>query len=203
MGMTTRRTAVVGIGAAVAATVAAATWLRKPPAPEIATPVVGPSAGPAPAPELRALDALKLTDPPVPPADASFTDADGTTHRLSDFRGKGLVVNLWATWCVPCVAELPSLAALANRTAGSDIAVLAISSDRGGADVVRKFLASHDIAKLGIWLDPKGEATRAWGARGIPTTLLIDREGRERARFEGSADWSSDRSMVRLKELIG
>ncbi len=198
MAVTTRRTTIAGLGiaAAAAGTVAATMILRKPAPLVVASPMAEP------APSLQPISAMAATDPPVPPAAASFTDEAGAAHALSDFAGKGVVLNLWATWCVPCVAELPALAELARKTAGGDLVVLPLSSDRGGAEVVRKFLAAHALA-LPVWLDPKGDAARAWGARGIPTTLIIDRQGRERGRLEGPVDWASDATIARLKQLIG
>ena len=115
-----------------------------------------------------------------------LVDADGAAHGIEEFAGKGLVINLWATWCVPCVAELPALAALAGRVRDAGILVLPLSSDRGGAPVVEKYYRKHGIEGLPVWLDPKGAAARAWGARGLPTTLIVDRQGRERGRMEGA-----------------
>jgi thiol-disulfide isomerase/thioredoxin len=122
---------------------------------------------------------------------------------VQDFPGKGLIINLWATWCVPCVAELPALQALAKTLAPEGILVLPLSSDRGGADVVRKFYAAHGVESLPIWLDPKGAVARAWAARGLPTTLVIDRQGREVARVEGAAEWASPEFVTKLRNLIG
>jgi thiol-disulfide isomerase/thioredoxin len=146
--------------------------------------------------------ALKLTEPPVPAPAISFVAADGSEHHLADFVGRGMVVNLWATWCAPCVAEMPSLAALSKTLAPNDIAVLPLSSDRGGASVVEAFYKQHDITGLPVLLDPKGAAARAWRARGIPTSLVIDRQGRERARLEGSADWSTPAAAALVRKLI-
>jgi thiol-disulfide isomerase/thioredoxin len=130
-------------------------------------------------------------------------DAAGGAHALAEFAGRGVVLNLWATWCVPCVAELPSLAALAARLASAGVVVVPLSSDRGGAAVVQKFYAGHAIAGLDVWLDPKGAAASALRARGLPTTLLIDRQGRERGRLEGGADWASDAAVAGILRVIG
>jgi thiol-disulfide isomerase/thioredoxin len=199
MSSTTRRATLAGAGALVIGTVAAVTLLRKPrvPVQVIHTPVADKTIA------LQPVTALKPTDPPAPPADAIFTDAAGTPHRIADFAGKGLVVNCWATWCLPCVAEMPALQALAQKVAGDNILVLALSSDRGGADVVRKFYAAHDITALPIWLDPKAAASGAWGVAGLPTTLIIDRQGRERGRFEGAVDWAADATVSKIRQLVG
>jgi thiol-disulfide isomerase/thioredoxin len=145
--------------------------------------------------------ALVPTDPPVPAPDIAFAAADGSEHRLSDFIGHGMVINLWATWCVPCVEELPSLAALSKTLAPEDIAVLPLSSDRGGANVVRAFYLEHEISGLPVLLDPRGAAAHAWHTRGIPTSIIIDRSGRERARLEGAADWSTPAAAAIVRRL--
>ncbi|MBS0561195.1 MAG: TlpA family protein disulfide reductase [Proteobacteria bacterium] len=147
--------------------------------------------------------ALEKIDPPRPPPAFSFTGADGQTHTLAEFKGHGMVVNMWATWCGPCVAELPSLAAASRALAPSDIAVLPLSSDRGGAAAVRAFFDSHGITGLPVLLDPHGAAAEAWQARGIPTSIIIDRQGRAVARVEGAADWSSPASIALIKRLAG
>ena len=139
--------------------------------------------------------------PPSP--DFRFTTADGTVRTLADYAGQGVVLNLWATWCVPCVAEMPALDALARLVAGDRVAVLALSSDRGGAAPVERFYREKGIRTLPILLDPRGDAARALSARGIPTTLLIDRAGKERGRLEGAADWASADSAGVIRQLIG
>ncbi|MBV8916243.1 MAG: TlpA family protein disulfide reductase [Acetobacteraceae bacterium] len=130
-----------------------------------------------------------------------FTLADGTPRSLADYLGQGIVLNFWATWCVPCVAEMPALAKLAGLVQGEKVAVLPLSSDRGGRAAVEKFYREREIEGLPVLLDPRGEAARAMGARGIPTTVLIDAHGRERGRLEGAADWADADAVAAVKEL--
>jgi thiol-disulfide isomerase/thioredoxin len=152
--------------------------------------------------ELQELaSALKLTNPPVPAPAISFVAADGSEHHLAEFIGHGMVVNLWATWCAPCVAEMPSLAALSKTLAPDDIAVLPLSSDRGGAAVVEAFYRQNGITGLPVLLDTKSVAAHAWHVHGIPTSLIIDKQGRERARLEGSADWSTQAAAALVRKL--
>ena len=127
---------------------------------------------------------------------------DGTTRTLADYAGKGVVLNLWATWCVPCVAEMPALDELAALVAPG-IVVLPLSSDRGGAAAVERFYQARSVRHLPVVLDAGGAAARALGVRGIPTTLLIDPLGRERGRLEGGADWSSPDAVAMVKKLLG
>jgi thiol-disulfide isomerase/thioredoxin len=197
MGVTTRRAVLAGGAAVVAAgTVAAVAVLRKPPEP-IFRPVASPEVA------LQPFATFVPTDPPAPLPDLILLDAAGRAHTLAEFAGKGVVLNLWATWCVPCVAEMPSLALLAGRLAAAGVVVLPLSNDRGGAPVVQKFYAAHTVSGLGVWLDPKGAAANALHARGLPTTLIIDRQGRERGRLEGGADWSSDAAVAGILRLVG
>jgi len=149
-----------------------------------------------------ALPDLKLIDPLVTPPPISFADADGDSHTLKEYLGSGVVLNLWATWCAPCVAELPSLAVLAGKLAAQRIVVLPLSSDRGGAAAVRHFYQAHNIKNLPILLDPEGNAMHALGVSGIPTTFVIDRKGRERASAAGGEDWGSDAAIARVRQLI-
>jgi thiol-disulfide isomerase/thioredoxin len=153
--------------------------------------------------EMQDLSALKPADPPTAAPDVVFTTADGTEHHLSEFVGHGMVINLWATWCVPCVVEMPALAKLAVTLAPDDIAVMPLSSDRAGASAVRRFYDAHAIGGLPVLLDPKSAAAHALHARGIPTTVIIDRQGRERARLEGAADWATPEAAARVRALVG
>ena len=195
MQFTRRHTILLGSVALAGGTLAAATLWRKP-EPRIFT------TADASQPKTP-LAGLVENPSPAPPPEAHFVDNAGKSHTIADFAGQGLILNLWATWCIPCVAEMPQLEAAAAALAGDRIAVLPLSSDRGGAEIVRKFYTDHAIKGLDIWLDPKSEATRAWHARGLPTTLIIDRRGREVARLEGAAEWAHPEALTHLRRLVG
>lgn len=132
----------------------------------------------------------------------AFTEADGTPRTLADYAGKRLVLNFWATWCSPCVAEMPDLDRLVGLL-GPDWAVLPLSSDSKGAPVVQAWFQAHAIAYLPILLDPHSAAVNAIGARGIPTTIVVGADGRERGRLEGAVDWTASSSLTRLRALAG
>ena len=198
MAVIARRSVLAAAVGAAVASLAAAMVLRKPSGP----PVVALTRDTPPAAvRLQTMAALKPTDPPRALPAIGFVDAAGVTHGLGEYAGKVVVLNLWATWCPPCVAEMPSLAALARQAAGEGVVVLPLSTDRGGAAVVERFYRAHNIAGPPVLLDTKAAAAEALGARGLPTTLIIDRAGRERARLEGGADWSSPDALAAIRKL--
>jgi len=119
----------------------------------------------------------------------TFIDEDGTKHTLEKFRGKIVVLNLWATWCTPCVAEMPMLDRLQQQLESVGVVVLALSIDRGGPDVVREFYDEHEIEHLAVYVDPTMRAQSDLKAIGLPTTIIIDREGNDRGRIVGPAEW--------------
>jgi thiol-disulfide isomerase/thioredoxin len=133
---------------------------------------------------------LTVNERPKPLAAIQFEDANGQSRSLADFHGKVVLLNIWATWCVPCRKEMPTLDRLQAKLGGSDFEVVALSIDRR-MDVVRKFFAEIGIRKLAMYLDSSAKATRDLGAVGLPTTLLIDREGREIGRLIGPAEWDA------------
>ena len=148
-----------------------------------------------------ALGQLTPVDPPRPAPELSFAARDGSPAQLADFHGHWLLVNLWATWCAPCVREMPSLDRLQAKL-GDRLTVLAVSQDRGGAQVVDPFLAKLSLAALHIYLDPKAALGKGLGARGLPTTFLVDGEGRLRAQLEGAAEWDSPGMLAVLERYF-
>ncbi len=156
-------------------------------------------------PPVQGLEVVR-PHPPSPLPALSFADADGqltTLDRLRTAQGGGAVVlNLWATWCVPCVAEMPALDQLARALQPNGVTVLTVSLDHGGAERVRAFFAAHAIRSLPVLLDPHSSSMATLGLDGIPTTLLIDRAGREVARVSGSVDWASPNAAGLVTRLV-
>jgi len=149
-----------------------------------------------------ALGQFTPLDPPRPAPELAFAGRDGTKLRLADFRGRVVLVNLWATWCGPCVREMPSLDRLQAKF-GDRLLVLAISEDRGGANVVEPFLEKLALTRLAIFLDAPGAAQQAFKVRGLPTSFLIDGAGRILGSLEGGAAWDAPDMVARLERYLG
>ncbi len=122
--------------------------------------------------------------------DFTFKDSAGKELRLRGQKGKPLLINLWATWCGPCVAELPTLQQLARQREGK-LTVLIVSQDMGKPETVGAFLKDRGITRLGAWLDPGGELAEHYEAQTLPTTIYYDAAGREQWRWTGGRDWTS------------
>ena len=142
-----------------------------------------------------------LHEAPKPIASIAFEDGQGRPRSLAEFRGKVVLLNIWATWCGPCRREMPSLDRLHGLLGGSDFEVVALSIDRAGLEVVRKFYTNVGIRNLGIYVDSSGKVTRELVTVGVPATLLIDRTGRELGRLVGPAEWDEP-SIVEFLKLI-
>jgi thiol-disulfide isomerase/thioredoxin len=143
-----------------------------------------------------------FSDPPKPVPPISFTAAGGTAADLTQFRGKVVLVNLWATWCAPCRAEMPAIDRLAAEFDGPDFQVVALAEDRGGWDKARAYLEEVGASHVTLLLDQTMQSGRDWGARGLPTTLLLDRDGHEIGRMIGPADWESAEAKALIRSLI-
>lgn len=127
---------------------------------------------------------------------------DGATETLRAFRGKVVLVNFWATWCGPCIEELPSLVRLQARLGGPGFTVLALSEDLKGWKVIAPFLDRHAISGLPVLHDPQGAASRALKVAGLPTTVLFDRDGRELGRLVGPAPWDGSDALALIRYYL-
>ena len=153
-------------------------------------------------PERAPLGEFIPASPLLPAPAISFVDLAGNTVSLSEFTGKIVLVNLWATWCEPCLREMPSLERVQSRL-GDKIAVVAISEDHGGSKTVEPFIDKLGLKSVKIYLDPKSAIERALKVRGLPTSFLIDREGRVLGRVEGAAEWDAPKLLEILKSFLG
>ncbi len=162
---------------------------------------VAPSAVAPSAPATNPLE-LSVFDQPRELPDIHFSDAEGRGLTLADFRGRAVLLNIWATWCVPCRKEMPSLDRLEGILGGKGFVVVPLSIDRDGVTVVKRFYQELGLEKLGIYLDPSGKGSRALAIPGVPTTLLIDRDGREAFRKMGAAEWDDPKIVALIQGYI-
>ena len=131
---------------------------------------------------------------------STFEDPNGNLVSLSDFRGRPLLVNLWATWCAPCVVEMPALDSLAERE--ERLQLLAISMDADGRDKVTSFFEERNFGALEPYLDNELKLMPELGVSTLPTTILYDEDGRELWRMTGMEDWKSERSAKLIAEAF-
>lgn len=132
-----------------------------------------------------------------------FADANGTETGVADYSGRGIVLNFWATWCAPCVREMPALDRLQAALAGGGVEVLALSGDRGGTAAVRPFYEKNGIRNLEILVDKGLAAARSMGVQGLPTTVLINARGQEIGRLMGDAEWDAPEAADFLRVCLG
>lgn len=149
--------------------------------------------GAATVPELGSV--LRMHASPRVLPEIAFVDGTGKPRTLSDFRGRSVLLNVWATWCPPCRDEMPSLDRLQKALGGPGFEVVALSIDAGGAPVVERFYKEIGIASLAIYVDSAMRAAGQLRAPGVPTTLLIDAEGRELGRHAGPAQWDGPEAL--------
>ncbi len=135
--------------------------------------------------------------------DFTFSDGSGRSPTLNQFRGTSILVNVWATWCPPCKEEMTSLDHLALLLANKDIKIVPISIDVSGATTVRTFYKTLGLNHLLLYVDPSKRVMDALRITGIPTTLLIGRDGREIGRMIGPAQWDTPGSVKRILEYAG
>jgi thiol-disulfide isomerase/thioredoxin len=150
--------------------------------------------------------ALTMATAPLRLPDLAFADGDGQARKLSDWRGKTVLVNLWATWCVPCRKEMPALEELQTKLSGPNFEVVAINIDTRDPDKPRKFLQDAKLTRLGYFSDQKAKAfqdLKAIGrALGMPTSVLVDGQGCEIATIAGPAEWGSDDAVKLIQAAL-
>ena len=153
---------------------------------------------------LRTGDMQKLAfhAEPKDMARVGFLDVNGKKTNLDVYKGKVVLLNIWATWCPPCRAEMPSIDALQAELGGDDFAVVTIAMGRNPVVAIKKFFADNNIKHLPILRDPRQKFSRANGIFGLPTTIILNTEGKEIARMPGDADWHSEEALALLKALL-
>lgn len=147
------------------------------------------------------LSALVADHAPQAMPEVAFGDVFGGLHTLAAFKGRYVLLNLWATWCAPCVKELPALARLQAALPKARFLVITVNVGRASAADTAAFLKAHDAASLPVYLDSNIALIRAFGAAGLPLSVLIDRQGREVARASGPADWDDKSAIAYFKAL--
>lgn len=143
---------------------------------------------------------VKLERKPVP--DIAFQDGSGGAVKLSQWRGRVVLVNLWATWCAPCRKEMPDLAKLQQAMGSKDFEVVAISVDRKGVEASSAFLKDNGADALKLYVEPTAAILNDLQAIGLPATVLVDREGNEIGRLLGPADWSSPEAQALITAAL-
>jgi len=173
-------------------------------APPATAPAAGLPSGPGRNPlSVGEMAAFVFKKAPEPLPEFSFLDATGKERTLRDWRGRVVLLNLWATWCIPCRKEMPGLDRLQGELGSTDFEVVAVSADRKGLEGSKQFLDQIKVTKLALYADPSVRVTSTLKAVGMPATLLIDREGREIGRLTGPAEWDSPEAKALIRAALG
>lgn len=154
--------------------------------------------------DLRTGDMRKLVFHPAPVAttDVPFTHEDGRDMVLADLAGRYVVLNFWATWCAPCRVEMPHLSALQSDLGGDNFEVVTVATGPNPLPAMERFFDEIGVENLPLHTDARQRFARAMGVLGLPVTLIIDPEGREIARMQGEADWSSPSAVAIITALL-
>lgn len=158
-----------------------------------------PAAAPAKTGQMAAFVTKK---PPEALPDITFNDADGKPLTLSSFKGRTVLLNLWATWCAPCREEMPSLDRLQQALGSDKFEVVALSLDRAGLDASKKFLDDVKAKTLKLYVDPTAKQGVTLKLVGMPTTILINKDGLEVGRLAGPAEWDSDEAKKLIESAL-
>ena len=149
-----------------------------------------------------ALAAFLIHPEPKPLPDLAFQDGTGKPLKLSDWRGRVVLVNLWATWCAPCRKEMPDLAKLEKELGSDQFEVVAISVDRKGAEASSAFLKETGVDNLKLYVEPSTKIVNDVQSAGLPASILVDRQGRELGRILGPAEWASPEAQSLIKAAL-
>jgi thiol-disulfide isomerase/thioredoxin len=161
------------------------------------------SAQTAPPPLTGGMAKFELKSPPAAAPTLSFKDKDDVDASLAAFKGKVVLVNFWATWCIPCVKEMPSLDRLARKLGSERFAVVALSLDGPSRPKVEPFIRSRNLDQLRVFFDTQKKSYAALDILVLPTTVLIDAEGREIGRLQGDAEWDSPEAEALVRHVMG
>ena len=140
---------------------------------------------------------------PDPLPATGFTEQDGTIRTVKDFGGRIVLMNFWATWCAPCVREMPSLLRLQEKLGSRDFTVIALSEDRKGWEKIAPFREELGLTALPLFHDVGSKMMFGAKVRGLPTTILIGRDGKELGRLTGDAEWDSDEAVALIRHYLG
>jgi thiol-disulfide isomerase/thioredoxin len=146
---------------------------------------------------------FQLAKPPKPLPELAFNDADDKPLKLADYKGKAVLLNFWATWCAPCVKEMPSLDRLQAQMGKDNFVVLPLSLDGPSRPKVAPFYEDKKLSHLGVYFDKGRKAMQALDVSILPTSILVDGQGREIGRLEGEADWTQPEAAALMKAAAG
>ena len=169
---------------------------------EVAVPAAGDGKRAAARPDAGAMAGFVRKAAPEALTDVAFLGPDGKDVKLSSFKGRAVLLNLWATWCAPCRKEMPSLDRLQKDLGSDTFEVVALAVDRAGLEGAGKFLEETKVASLKLYADPTARSGTALKALGMPTTILIDKDGREIGRLAGPAEWDSPDAKMLIEAVL-
>ena len=156
----------------------------------------------APGPVTAGFGAFVRKKTPEPLPDLAFTDAMGNPMTMADFKGRTVLINLWATWCAPCRREMPSLDRLQKKLGSDKFEVVALALERGGVPAAEKFFKDAKVENLKLYVDQSTRSGALLRALGMPVTILVDAQGREAGRMTGPAEWDSAEAEALITSAI-